>query len=108
MCALPALFTTFCELNSDTEAVVAGDERLTFGDLDRISERVAGGLVARGIEKGQEVEKGLLLQKFETNRQGTQLLMPAEHKIAERIKQFFAATVGKKDLPWKERKSPID
>jgi long-chain acyl-CoA synthetase len=52
---LPALFTTFCELNSDTEAVVAGDERLTFGDLDRISERVAGGLVARGIEKGDRV-----------------------------------------------------
>jgi steroid-24-oyl-CoA synthetase len=52
---LPALFRTFCELNSDKEAVVAGDERLTFGDLDRISEGVARGLVAHGIEKGDRV-----------------------------------------------------
>jgi hypothetical protein len=65
----------------------------------------------RGVPEaeGDEIKKkGLLLQTFETNRQGTQLLMPAELKIAERIKQFFEETVGKKDLPWKERKSPFD
>ena len=52
---LPALFRTFCQINGEKEAVVAGDERLTFADLDRISERVARGLVARGIKKGDRV-----------------------------------------------------
>ena len=52
---LPALFRTFCALYPDSEAVVCGDERLTFADLDRVSERVAHGLVARGIAKGDRV-----------------------------------------------------
>lgn len=52
---LPALFRTFCELHADKEAVVADDERLTFADLDRISERLARGLAARGISKGDRV-----------------------------------------------------
>jgi len=49
---LPAFFKTFCALNAANEAVVAGDERLNFADLDRISDRLAPGLVARGIAKG--------------------------------------------------------
>ena len=52
---LPGLFRAFCALNSEAEAVVAGDERLTFADLDRISEALAHGLVARGITKGDRV-----------------------------------------------------
>ena len=52
---LPLFFKTFCALNGANEAVVAGDERLTFADLDRISDRVARGLVARGIAKGDRV-----------------------------------------------------
>jgi len=52
---LPALFRTFCSLNGEAEALVAGDERLTFADLDRVSERVAHGLVARGIGKGDRI-----------------------------------------------------
>ena len=52
---LPAVFRTFCALYPDSEAVVCGDERLTFADLDRVSERVAHGLVARGIAKGDRV-----------------------------------------------------
>ena len=52
---LPGLFRAFCELNADKEAVVAGDERLTFADLDRVSDQVAQGLVARGIGKGDRV-----------------------------------------------------
>ena len=52
---LPELFRTFSALNADAEAVVAGDERLKFGDLDRISDRVAHGLVSRGIAKGDRV-----------------------------------------------------
>jgi len=52
---LPALFRTFCALYPESEAVVCGEERLTFADLDRVSERVARGLVARGIAKGDRV-----------------------------------------------------
>jgi acyl-CoA synthetase (AMP-forming)/AMP-acid ligase II len=52
---LPEFFHTFCALNAEAEAVVAGDERLTFADLDRISERMAHGLVASGVEKGDRV-----------------------------------------------------
>src|SRR4051794_29654377 len=49
---LPGLFGTFCELHAANEAIVAGEERLDFADLDRISEQLAHGLVARGIAKG--------------------------------------------------------
>ncbi|HKX91622.1 MAG TPA: class I adenylate-forming enzyme family protein [Sphingomicrobium sp.] len=52
---LPALFRAFCELNGAAEALVSGDERLTFAELERISECVAHGLVARGIAKGDRV-----------------------------------------------------
>ena len=52
---LPSFFHTFCALNAANEALVAGDERLTFADLDRISERLAHALVARGLRKGDRV-----------------------------------------------------
>ena len=52
---LPLFFRTFCALNAATEAVVAGDERLTFADLDRWSEQLARALAARGIRKGERV-----------------------------------------------------
>jgi acyl-CoA synthetase (AMP-forming)/AMP-acid ligase II len=52
---LPLLFKTFCALNGPVEAVIAGDERLTFAQLDQISDRLAHGFVARGIAKGDRV-----------------------------------------------------
>jgi long-chain acyl-CoA synthetase len=52
---LPLFFKTFCMLNADVEAIIAGDERLTFRQLDEISDRLAHGLVARGIGKGDRV-----------------------------------------------------
>jgi len=52
---LPMFFKTFCMLNRDVEAIIAGDERLTFGQLDEISDRLARGLVGRGIGKGDRV-----------------------------------------------------
>jgi long-chain acyl-CoA synthetase len=52
---LPAFFKTFAASNAANEAVVAGDERLSFADLDRISDQLALGLVARGIVKGDRI-----------------------------------------------------
>ena len=52
---IPELFRAFCKLNADNEALVAGEERFTFADLDRISEQLAHGLVARGVGKGDRV-----------------------------------------------------
>jgi acyl-CoA synthetase (AMP-forming)/AMP-acid ligase II len=52
---LPLFFKTFCALYADVEAVIAGDERLTFGELDALSDKLARGLVARGIDKGDRV-----------------------------------------------------
>ena len=52
---VPALLRTFCALNPDVEAMVCGEERLTFAELDRVSECVAHGLAARGIGKGDRV-----------------------------------------------------
>ena len=52
---LPSFFATFCALNAQAEAVVAGDERLTFGDLERVSDRLAHALVGRGIVKGDRI-----------------------------------------------------
>src|SRR4051794_9172064 len=52
---LPAFFKTFAALNAANEAVVAGDERLSFADLDRISDALAQGLAARGAAKGDPI-----------------------------------------------------
>jgi acyl-CoA synthetase (AMP-forming)/AMP-acid ligase II len=53
---VPGLLRIFCELyGAEREAVVAGDERLTFADLDRISEAAARALAGRGIGKGDRV-----------------------------------------------------
>ena len=52
---LPEFFKAFCALNAGNEAVVAGGERLTFADLDRVSDKLAPALVARGIAKGDRV-----------------------------------------------------
>jgi acyl-CoA synthetase (AMP-forming)/AMP-acid ligase II len=52
---LPGFFNTFAALNAGNEAVVGGQERLNFADLDRISDALAHGLVARGIAKGDRV-----------------------------------------------------
>ena len=51
---LPDFFRSFCALNAETEALVSGEERLSFADLDRISEKLARALAAR-IRKGDRV-----------------------------------------------------
>jgi acyl-CoA synthetase (AMP-forming)/AMP-acid ligase II len=52
---LPLFFKTFCALNGQVEAMVAGDERLTYADLDLWSDRLAKALATRGIRKGERV-----------------------------------------------------
>jgi long-chain acyl-CoA synthetase len=52
---LPSFFDTFCTLNGAVEALVAGDERLTFAQLLDWSNRLAAALVGRGIVKGDRV-----------------------------------------------------
>ena len=52
---LPMFFKAFCALNGAVEAVVAGEERLTFADLDAWSDRVAHAIAGRGIAKGERV-----------------------------------------------------
>ncbi|MEO8454104.1 MAG: class I adenylate-forming enzyme family protein [Sphingomicrobium sp.] len=52
---LPGLFWTFCALHPGSEAIVAGHERLTFAELDAISDCAAHGLAARGVGRGDRV-----------------------------------------------------
>ena len=52
---LPGFFRMFCAVNAAVEAVVAADERLSFADLDRISDKLAQALVARGLAKGDRL-----------------------------------------------------
>src|SRR5438132_7996778 len=53
---LPSFFQTFCALNAATEAVVAGDERLTFAELDARSTQLARVLAGSwGVRKGDRV-----------------------------------------------------
>ena len=53
---LPGFFRLFCAQHATAEAIVAGDERLTYGAIDEISERLARVLVGSfGIGKGDRV-----------------------------------------------------
>ena len=52
---LPLFFKTFCALYADVDAVISGEERLSFGELDKLSDQMARGLVASGIQKGDRV-----------------------------------------------------
>ncbi|QDP19771.1 class I adenylate-forming enzyme family protein [Sphingomonas xanthus] len=52
---LPLFFKTFCMLSAEVEAVITANQRLTFAQLDQLSDRAALGLLARGIKKGDRV-----------------------------------------------------
>jgi len=52
---LGLMFDVFCTLHAQTEAVVCGDERLSFADLHGHATRLAKALVAGGIAKGDRV-----------------------------------------------------
>ena len=52
---LPGLIRAFAKTNAEYEAIVCGDERLSFAEVDALSERLARALSARGIELGDRV-----------------------------------------------------
>ncbi|HYI43777.1 MAG TPA: class I adenylate-forming enzyme family protein [Sphingomicrobium sp.] len=52
---LPSFFNAFCAMNAATEAVIAGDERLTFAQISDWSDRLARALVGRGIASGDRI-----------------------------------------------------
>ncbi len=52
---VPGLLRSFCVLYADREALIAGDERFSFPDLDALSEKLAQALVSRGIGKADRV-----------------------------------------------------
>lgn len=53
---LPAYFAYFCAQHRDAEFLVAGDERLTYGEVHALAQQIAGGLVAGfGLRKGDRV-----------------------------------------------------
>jgi len=53
--SIPAEFRAVAAAHPDRDAVVALDGRLTFAELDRRSDRVAGGLAERGLRPGDPV-----------------------------------------------------
>lgn len=53
--SLPAYFAHFAAEHADATFLVAGPERLTFAEVFAVAGRVAAGLVARGIAKGDRV-----------------------------------------------------
>ena len=53
---LADFFRSFCGQHGAAEAIVSGDERLSFADLDALSERLAGALAGQwGVARGDRV-----------------------------------------------------
>ncbi|WP_265587176.1 class I adenylate-forming enzyme family protein [Sphingomicrobium arenosum] len=52
---LPMFFMMFAQLYADHPYVISGDERLTYAEMNALSDRMAKGLVARGVTKGDRV-----------------------------------------------------
>ncbi|MCW2824999.1 MAG: o-succinylbenzoate--CoA ligase [Aeromicrobium sp.] len=56
---LPDVLDRACGYYRDSDAIVDGDRRLTYGALQDLSDRIGNGLVSLGVQKGERV--GLLL-----------------------------------------------
>ncbi len=52
---IPSLFRKAVEEYGDRPALYAGEDRLTYRELDRLSSRVANALLSRGVRQGQRV-----------------------------------------------------
>src|SRR5919206_3621909 len=53
---LPTFFDAFCMLHAQTIGVIAGDERLTFADLNAEATKLAHALVGGwGVKKGDRI-----------------------------------------------------
>lgn len=52
---LPVFFQAFAAMHADVECIVDGGQRLTFAEVDALSDRIARALVKRGVQKGERV-----------------------------------------------------
>lgn len=52
---IPSLFRKAAAQYKDRPALYAGKDSLTFGELDRVSDRIAAALMAEGVESGSRV-----------------------------------------------------
>ncbi len=52
---LASIITHHARLTPERDAIVAGDLRLSYGELDKLSNQVANGLVSLGIKPGAKV-----------------------------------------------------
>ena len=107
--ALPLFFQTFCALNGQVEAVVAGEERLTFADLGHWSDRLAKGLATRGIKKGDRI--GIAMRNCPAWIVGYMAILKAggvatllngwweQHELAHALSCNGQATRGDGELP---------
>ena len=53
--SIPSLFRKAVEEYGDRPALYAGEDRLTYRELDRLSSRVANALLSRGVRQGQRI-----------------------------------------------------
>jgi len=53
--SLPHYFAHFCAVHADATFLVSGEERLTFGEVYAQADRVARGLVADGVKRGDRI-----------------------------------------------------
>ena len=87
-------------LNKLSLYILVGKRGREMGDATKIHNRI------KAARDGTGKEKDLYFQEVDTNRQGVELLVPENFKVAERIEQFID-TIAKKNFPWKERKDPF-
>ncbi|MCJ7421448.1 class I adenylate-forming enzyme family protein [Sphingomicrobium astaxanthinifaciens] len=52
---LPMMFMMFAQFYADHPYVISGEEKLTYAEINALTDKIAKGLVARGIEKGDRV-----------------------------------------------------
>jgi len=55
MLNLSAILEQHARRNPKAEALVCGSTRVTYGELDGLANRIAGGLAASGIRRGDQV-----------------------------------------------------
>jgi pimeloyl-ACP methyl ester carboxylesterase len=82
--------------------IAAGKKGTAFADASKIHKRL------EAARDGTGPEKDLFFHPIETNRQGVELLVPANFKVASNIQQLIKTKLQDKEMQWKERKNPLE